>query len=74
MPRKHCRIILGITAVRIERLQDITELEATHEGIVKHLGIHCRDDFRLLWESINGKRGYGWDSNPWVWVIEFNIL
>ena len=74
MPRKHCRIILEITAVRIERLQDITELEATHEGIVKRLGVHCRDDFRFLWESINEKRGYGWDSNPWVWVIEFKIL
>jgi len=24
-----------------------------------------------LWDSINEKRGYGWDSNPWVWVVEF---
>jgi len=24
-----------------------------------------------LWNSINTKRGYPWDSNPWVWVIEF---
>jgi len=27
--------------------------------------------FRELWDSINAKRGYGWESNPWVWVIEF---
>ena len=27
--------------------------------------------FAALWNSINEKRGYGWDLNPWVWVIEF---
>ena len=27
--------------------------------------------FHELWDSINAKRGYGWDANPWVWVIEF---
>jgi len=27
--------------------------------------------FRALWDQINGPRGYGWDANPWVWVIEF---
>lgn len=27
--------------------------------------------FYELWDSINAKRGYGWDANPWVWVIEF---
>ena len=30
-----------------------------------------REQFELLWNSINAKRGFGWDSNPWVWVIEF---
>jgi len=24
-----------------------------------------------LWDSINAARGYSWDSNPWVWVVEF---
>ena len=27
--------------------------------------------FGMLWDSLNAKRGYGWDKNPWVWVIEF---
>ncbi|CDX01268.1 Hypothetical protein DPCES_1381 [Desulfitobacterium hafniense] len=30
-----------------------------------------RDGFKKLWDSLNAKRGYGWDTNPWVWVIEF---
>ena len=29
------------------------------------------EHFHELWDSINAKRGYGWDANPWVWVIEF---
>lgn len=30
-----------------------------------------KDAFSELWSNINAKRGYGWDTNPWVWVIEF---
>jgi len=29
--------------------------------------------FRRLWDSINAKRDFGWDTNPWVWVIEFRM-
>jgi len=74
MPRWTSRITLEITGVRVERVQDIDEIVATHEGIEKHLGIHARHDFSILWDSINGKRGYGWDKNPWVWVIEFRKI
>lgn len=38
---------------------------------------HCETPakrFRSLWDSINGKRGYGWDINPWVWVISFERI
>lgn len=35
-----------------------------------HAGTY-RFGFQQLWDSINAKRGYGWDKNPWVWVIEF---
>lgn len=27
--------------------------------------------FRKLWDGINSKRGFSWDFNPWVWVVEF---
>jgi hypothetical protein len=30
-----------------------------------------RSVFMQYWEMLNAKRGYGWDANPWVWVIEF---
>jgi hypothetical protein len=30
-----------------------------------------RQSFRTLWDSINAKRAYGWDANPWVWAISF---
>jgi len=32
------------------------------------------DLFHNLWNFINGKRGYGWDENPWVWVVEFEVI
>ncbi len=32
-----------------------------------------QEEFAILWDSINAKRGFGWDVNPWVWVVEFEI-
>lgn len=37
-------------------------------------GNTARGGFGVLWDSINSKRGYGWDVNPWVWVIEFDVI
>ena len=34
-------------------------------------GLAVIEDFCLLWDSINAKRGYSWESNPWVWAVEF---
>jgi len=43
-----------------------------------YIGAEWRTDpiiaFRDLWDSINGKRGYGWNKNPWVWVVEFEAV
>lgn len=77
MPRWASRITLKVTAVRVERVQDISNDDAHAEGISKDRPngwISCssyRDLFRQLWNSINAKRGYSWESNPWVWVVEF---
>lgn len=91
MPRWASRVTLEIEAVRVERVQEITEADAMAEGCEEAeckfcadpqgvQGAHCncdegyRESFRALWDSINAKRGYGWDVNPWVWVIQFRRL
>lgn len=68
MPRWASRILLEITSVRVERLQDISEADAEAEGPPKHFN-SSRDNFCALWQEINGDGS--WDANPWVWVIEF---
>lgn len=32
-----------------------------------------QDAFRNLWDSLNARRGYGWNRNPWVWVVTFRV-
>jgi hypothetical protein len=79
MPRMACRITLEIVSVRVERVQDISGEDCVAEGIdalyepdtnasADH---YNRQTFAKLWDTINAKRGYGWDVNPWVWAIEF---
>jgi len=80
MPRWASRIILEITGIRVERIQDITEEDAKAEGCEIGHGLtddspfFAREAFQKLWDSINAKRGYGWYENPWVWVIEFKVI
>lgn len=77
MPRLASRILLEVTSIRVERLQDITEEQAKAEGVLS-----CERDidengngysplelFGGLWTMINGMES--WNSNPWVWVVEF---
>jgi hypothetical protein len=73
MPRWASRITLRITAVRVERLQDIKTEDIKAEGVNFAEGMTLLNQRRFedTWNLINGKRGYTWDSNPWVWVIEF---
>lgn len=33
-----------------------------------------RGKFQSVWDSINYRRGYGWEANPWVWVVEFKVV
>lgn len=73
MLRAASRILLEITAVRVERLQDISEADALAEGVPHSLnlpgGRFARENFKHLWWTINGDGS--WESNPWVWVVEF---
>jgi hypothetical protein len=76
MPRWASRILLEVTAVRVERVQDISDTDAEREGCDggDMKPGYSRNQFRDLWDSINAKRGAGWGANPWVWVIEFKRI
>jgi hypothetical protein len=82
MPRWASRITLELTAVRVERLQEISEGDAIAEGLecawddgVCYYGPlnngNCdpRFAYRALWEGIHGAES--WAASPWVWVLEF---
>ncbi|MDX7275307.1 morphogenetic protein [Serratia marcescens] len=72
MPRWASRILLEITGVRVERLNDISDGDAIREGCSAadmKSGDCVSDVFARLWSSIYGEES--WRANPWVWVIEF---
>ena len=90
MPKDAARIWLRITSIRVERLHDISEKDAILEGVEKEFSIlfnewrfkdyyNVKSDwrsavssFQSLWANINGINS--WNSNPFVWVIEFERI
>lgn len=85
MPHWASRISFPVLSIRAERVQDISEDDAIAEGVeviknqwgtpwYKSVAGEWKDPinpYRELWDRINAKRGFPWDSNPWVWVITF---
>lgn len=85
--REASRTLLKVRRVRVERVQDISEVDARAEGVTPFEGIgpdQRIDDtprtqgthphtvaLASLWDDLNHRRGYGWDANPWVWVVDF---
>ncbi len=88
MPRWASRIMLEVTEIRVERVQEITEEDALAEGCrstarmiyegmggpVDYEGKFAVDAFAELWDGLNENRGYGWEANPWTWVIGFKVV
>lgn len=79
MPKEAARIWLKVTDVRVERLQDIDLIGIRNEGL-SSMAVHAGDmeiaseEWKILWNSTVKKTDldtYGWDANPFVWVIEF---
>lgn len=65
----------GIT----EYLCDFTESEFTESQDDIWRNRTTVENFRALWDSINGKpRADGidisWDANPWVWAVSFKVV
>lgn len=86
MPRWASRITLRVTDVRVERVQEITKEGAKAEAYpmprLQRTAYEARQgketvpddergDFRYFWDRSNANRGFGWDVNPWVWVVSF---
>lgn len=85
MPREAARIFLRVTGVRAERLQEITSQQIDAEGCCEYAydaktGKPAPSGpswFRILWEKTIKPVDlpvYGWEANPWVWVIEFERI
>lgn len=77
MPREAARIFLRVTDVQVERLQDVTEEDAIKEGCTAHGGNLALDEFEVVWHNTlkpTDRALYGWEANPWVWVIEFERI
>lgn len=82
--------VAGVKAERLQDITDTQAILEGFEGVVCDHGMRgvyaCEDcmntgwlepptvDFMHTWEKLNAKRGYGWDTNPWVWIVEFEKL
>ena len=81
MPKEAARIWLKVIDVKVERLQEITEESALAEGADKYIHLNGKFDenailtsFMGIWNSTiknSDLDRYGWNANPWVWIIEF---
>ncbi len=76
LPRSLSRLTLRVSNVRVERVQDIGEEDCQAEGCTGSPFGPAADLilFPSFWDSINAKRGYSYESNPWVWVIEWDKM
>lgn len=82
MPKEAARIFLKVTDVRVEQLQKIDIEGIRNEGL-SSMAVHAGDmeialeEWKILWDSTIKKdklEFYGWDANPYVWVIEFEQI
>ena len=71
MPKEAARLFLRVKEVSVERLREISALSAMDEGVTDW------NDFVRLWNTTIKSADlplYGWEANPWVWVISFEKM
>ena len=74
MPKWACRLTLTVRSIKPVPLQHISEEEAVAEGFEATESTSALENMRDLWNRLNAKRGYSWESNPWVWAIQFEVV
>ena len=90
MPRWASRITLGITDVRVQRIQDISEQDALAEGVEFHGGLNAWRSYDLISQTpfiektavgsfrtfwtSINAKKHPWSSNPWVWCLSFRTV
>ncbi len=90
MPKWACRLWLRVTDVRVERVQDISLDDCIAEGISCPSQFVMGSEgptenpsaenwepdaaFAALWDAFNARRGFGWEANPWVWVLGIEVV
>lgn len=67
LPAALARIVIEITAVKVERLQEIDECQAKAEGVASVA------DYAVLWDALNKARA-PWATNPWVTALSFRVI
>ena len=88
MPKRLARTWLRVESVHCERLQAMTQGAVLAEGIeippaglsrrfdpIQALAFHPEllDAWRTKWDALNLARGFGWEANPWVWVLRYSL-
>jgi len=82
MPKWAARLWLEVVEVRVERVQSMSNyswvadfcptLGDQQRALESFVGEQFQKEHsKKLWDRLNAKRGFGWDANPWVWVIRF---
>lgn len=83
LPETASRLTLEVERVRVERVQEISEADAIAEGFEStavltddgsdYTGIYAYEQFWEVWDYLNAKRGYLFESNPWVFAYKFKV-
>lgn len=85
MPREAARSIYQYASIDVEHVQEISRDDARAEGVSgvwknppekeEHYQRVMLNpyiaNYSVLWDGINAGRGFGWDLNPWVWVLNY---
>lgn len=83
MPKEAARIWLKVTDVRVERLHTMTLDDYLNEGVAvrpeafndpENAFLQAKGEFIAIWDGTikqANRKIYGWDANPWTWVIAF---